>query len=195
MAANSFGFNGFTPYRHLSGGVVRAEEMNIATSGTTGFNDNIFYGDVVKLNTDGTIESAAGGDTNLVGIFAGCQYEAADGSIKFSKNWVASTAVKTGSKIKATVFADPDISFLVTSDASVVSAQAQIGSNVDFVAGTGNSATGVSGSYVDLNTSGNGAANFRVLSFPDMPGNIVGNTKTRVEVKFAEHLRLTAAGI
>lgn len=193
--ANSFGYNGFTPYRHLGGGVVRAEELNIATSGTTGFNDNIFYGDVVKQNADGTIESAAGGDTALIGVFAGCYYTAADGSIKFTKNWVASTAVKTGSTIRAMVFVDPNISYLVTSDAATATATTQIGANADFAAGTGNSATGVSGSYLDLTSLTANAANFRIIGFPDMPGNVVGEEKARVEVKFAEHLRLTAAGI
>jgi hypothetical protein len=195
MPANNFAYRGFTPTRHLAGGVIRAQELEIATSGTTGYNDNIFAGDVVKLNTDGTIESAAGGDTNLIGIFQGCEYVAADGSIEFTENWVASTSVKSGSKIKAYVYVDPNIAYSVVGDDATASAQAQIGGNADFVAGTGSTLTGRSGSYLALSGVTNAAANFRVLGFVNTVGNTVGNTKTLVEVKFAEHLYLTAAGI
>lgn len=196
MAANNFGFNGFTPRRHLAGGVIRTNEYQINTSGTTGFNDTIRKGDVVKLNTDGTVEIAAGADTGLLGVFAGCEYIDASGNVVFADQWTASTAVQTGSKIKAHVYDDPNVTFEVTSDATTVSAQAMVGANADFNAGTGSSTTQRSGAYLDVTTGlGSATANFRILGIVDVVGNTVGNTNTRFEVRFNEHAYLSATGI
>lgn len=196
MAANNFGLNGFTPHRHLAGGVIRTQRFQINTSGTTGFDDTIRQGDPVKLNTDGTLELAAAGDTGLLGIFNGCEYIASDGSVVFDDQWTASTPVQTGSKIYAHVYADPNITYAVTSDETTVSAQAMVGANADFVAGTGSSLTKRSGAYLDVTTTiGSATANFRILDIIDIVGNTVGNTKTRFEVKFNEHALLSTTGV
>ena len=196
MAANSFGYNGFTTNRHLMGGVIRANSYQIMTSGSTGFNDNIFGGDVVKLNADGTIESAVAGDTNLIGIFAGVTYLASSGNqIVFAPNWVASTAVITGSTITAWVYDDPNITYSVTGDTATAGAQTQVGNNADFVQGTGSAVTGQSGSYLDLTTIGSTSAQFRIIGFPDLVGNVITNTLARLEVRFNEHLFLSTTGV
>lgn len=164
--ANTNAPQGFKPLRHLAGGVIRANEYLIATSGTTGFNDNIFTGDAVAINGDGTIEVAVAGAVAL-GIFAGCYYTASDGSIVFTRNWVASTAVKTGSSIRAMVFDDPNIAYEVQ---AATAAATDVGLVVDHVVGSGNATTGTSGSYLDttdVTTSGG----WRVLGLVDRVTN------------------------
>ena len=157
MAANSFGFSGFTPLRHMAGGVIRANAYQILTSGTTGFNDNFYTGDMVLLNSDGTIEiGAAGSGATAIGIFAGCTYVASsDNTIKFAPNWPASTAVITGTTITAYVYDDPNITYDVTSDATTVVAQDMVGMNADHVVGTGSNFTGSAGSDTLIGYGGN----------------------------------------
>ena len=202
MAANSFGYNGFTPLKHQTGGIIRANAYYIKTSGTTGFDDNIFSGDVVAMNADGTIETMTAGAGSatapvLIGIFAGCQYTpSSDNTPKWAPNWVASTAVVTGSSIIAWVYDDPYIVFGVTSDDATVSAQLDVGLNADHVVGTGNTTTGQSGSYLNMASgTGTATATFRIVGITDMPGNVIGNTKTRYEVIGNEHLFRLGVGV
>jgi hypothetical protein len=71
---------GARPVRHLTGGQIRANEYKIA-SGTS---SNIFTGDFVKLLATGYVDVAAAGD-RILGVFAGCQYTATDGEVKFAR--------------------------------------------------------------------------------------------------------------
>lgn len=174
--ANVDAKSGFKPLRHLGGGVVRASEYLINTSGTTGFNDNLFTGDPVVLNADGTIEIATNNTAAVLGIFYGCQYIASDGSVVFSPNWVASTAVKAGTTIKAMVYDDPNISFEVQ---ATTCASTDIGLVCDFVIGTGNTTTGRSGGYIDQADTTNGS--FRILRLIERAGNEYG-AYAKVEV-------------
>ncbi len=191
--ANADRANGFTPLRHLAGGVIRANEYQILTSGATGFNDDIYSGDVVKRNADGTIEIAAAGDTG-VGIFNGCQYVASDGSIVFSRHWPASTAVKSGSTIKASVYDDPNITFRVQTATGVNFTLAMEGANADFVYAAGSSVTGQSASELDLSTVATTSANFRILRLVAEPDNAYDDAHAKVEVRFNEHSYLTTTG-
>jgi len=198
MAANSFGFSGFTPLRHMAGGVIRANAYQILTSGTTGFNDNFYTGDMVLLNSDGTIEiGVAGSGATAIGIFAGCTYVASsDNTIKFAPNWPASTAVITGTTITAYVYDDPNITYDVTSDATTVVTQDMVGMNADHVVGTGSNFTGQSGSSLNVTSgTGSGTAQFRILGIRALANNPVGFTNTKLEVKFNEHLFLTTTGV
>ena len=80
---------GFTPVRHMSGGVIRTNAYEIANGSGT----SIFSGDAVQLLTNGTITLMAN-DTKPIGVFAGCEYtDQATGDVKFLKVWTASTTV------------------------------------------------------------------------------------------------------
>lgn len=165
--ANTNAAAGFKPLRHLGGGVIREQEFLIASSGTTGYNDNLRRGDLVKLNADGTIEAFVNNDGVSCGVFNGCQYIATDGSITFSPKWVASTAILSGSVIKASVYADPMITYEVQADTAT---QALVGAVCDVVVGTGT--TNQSDSYVDSTDVTTGVA--RVLGIIDRPDNAAG---------------------
>lgn len=176
--ANTNAPQGFKPTRHLGGGVIRANEYLINTSGTTGFNDAIGSGDPVILNADGTIEIAAAGAT-VTGIFNGCQYLASDGSVQFSRNWVASTAVKTGSQIQAYVYDDPMIAYEIQANTA---ASTDVGVVCDFVVGTVNATTGQSATYADVSDTTGGS--LRILRLVPRPDNAWG-AYAKIEVQIA----------
>jgi len=130
MANGNYAF-GFRPVMHGAGGTpARLGEYPIADTTGTGYGTSIGYGDLVKLVGAGTIELATAGD-QMLGIFMGCRYVASDGSYVYKKNWVASTAVKTGS-IYALVYDDPHGIYEVMSDTSTT--QASVGLFADLVA-------------------------------------------------------------
>lgn len=129
--------NGFVPKRHLKGGLVRAEEYDIAS----GYATDLFYGDVVKSVGSGrTIEQAAD-DAAVLGVFLGCHYTAANGDVVWSPRWVASTATKGAAPAKAFVIADPDVLYSVQ---IATIAAADVGTLADIVVAAGDAATGVS---------------------------------------------------
>lgn len=176
--ANTNAPQGFIAKRHLGGGTVRHNEYLINTSGTTGFNDNIGCGDPVIMNADGTLEIAAAGG-GAFGVFDGCQYIASDGSVVFSRNWVASTAVKSGSQIKAFVYDDPMIAYEIQANTA---ASTDVGAVVDFIVGTPSTLTGQSTTYADVSDTIGGS--LRVLRLVPRPDNAWG-AYAKIEVQIA----------
>ena len=61
--------NGFVPLRHLTGGVIRANEYAIAN----GYAANLASGDLVTLATDGTVIRGTAGGVAL-GVFYGVEH-------------------------------------------------------------------------------------------------------------------------
>ena len=180
--------SGLKPVRHLGGGVVRANEYLINTSGSTGFNDNIFSGDPVVLNADGTIEIAPAG-APPTGVFHGCNYVASDGSIVFTRNWVASTAVKAGSQIQAYVYDDPMIAYEIQANTA---ASTDVGVLCDFVVGSGSALTGQSACTADVSDTTGGS--LRVLRLVPRPDNAYG-AYAKLEVQIPASTLNTATTI
>ena len=180
--------NGFWPSRHLTGGTIRANEYEIADA----YASNIFSGDIVKLATTGYIQVAAAGDTNLIGVFQGVQWTASDGEVKFSRYWPASTSVKTGTKVKAFVYDDPNIVFAVQPLSSTAYTKDMEGANCDIKAEhSGSTSTGQSGMEADISSVGTSTANLRIIRLIDRPDNALG-THAKIEVKILEHLNAPA---
>ena len=142
---------------NLIGGQVFAgatRQLVIANTTGTGYGTSIFYGDVVKLVSGGTIEKDTGEATATpVGVFLGCQYiSAVTGQLTFSQYYPASLAVKSGSIISAFVADDPDQLFKValvagqTEDGNGLTiaflGRTVIGSNLELVQNTGSTVTG-----------------------------------------------------
>ncbi|HYC65582.1 MAG TPA: hypothetical protein VEC14_12690 [Reyranellaceae bacterium] len=165
---------GFKPYRHLSGGVIRAREYPIAT----GYATALCTGDPVKLASDGTIELAAAGE-RILGVFQGVAYVDSGGNQVFTSRWPAST---TATDIKASVIDDKNVSFRVQSGGTP--AQTNVGNLADHVTGTGSAYTGQSAAYLNA-TMGTGAAGFRILGLIKEAGN--SGEFAHVEVAVYEH--------
>ena len=132
---------------NLIGGQVFAgatRQMEIAS----GYATSIFYGDLVKRVSDGTIEKDTGTATATpCGVFLGVSFtNASTGQIQQQQYYPASTAIKSGTKIFAVVADDPDTLFqvAVVSGTTVITGVgiSAIGNNATLVQNAGSTTTG-----------------------------------------------------
>jgi hypothetical protein len=132
---------------NLIGGQVFAgatRQMEIVS----GYATSIFYGDLVKRVSDGTIEKDTGTTTATpVGVFLGVSFtNASTGQIQQQQYYPASTAIKSGTKIFAVVADDPDTLFqvAVVSGTTVITGVgiSAIGNNATLVQNAGSTTTG-----------------------------------------------------
>jgi len=132
---------------NLIGGQVYAgqtRQMEIAS----GYATNIFYGDLVKRVSDGTIEKDTGTTTATpCGVFLGVTFtNSSTGQVQFQQFYPASQAIKSGTKIFAYVADDPDTLFqvAVVSGTTVISGVGitAIGNNATLVQNAGSTTTG-----------------------------------------------------
>jgi hypothetical protein len=151
---------------------------------------DIFLGDTV-------IETATGQGTDIdvgivggpnLGIFAGCSYVDANGDVRWAKQWISGTATLGGVAAEAFVYTDPNIVYSVQCNAAVL--VAEIGQFMDIVAGSGNTATGVSAFELDQSTATAAIAQFRVIRFANAPTGIetsdLNSLFPRVECQMGE---------
>jgi hypothetical protein len=114
----------------------------------SGYATNIFYGDLVKRVSDGTIEKDTGTTTATpVGVFLGVSFtNSSTGQIQQQQFYPASTAIKSGTKIFAVVADDPDTLFqvAVVSGTTVITGVgiSAIGNNATLVQNAGSTTTG-----------------------------------------------------
>ena len=146
---------------NLIGGQVFAGAtrlMQIATSNNVGYATSIFYGDLVKRISDGTIEKDTGTSTATpCGVFLGCSFtNASTGQIQQQQFYPASQAVKAGTQIFAVVADDPDTLFQVVScsGTTVVAGMgiSAIGNNIALIQNAGSTTTGNSKVAIDEGT-------------------------------------------
>ena len=165
-----------------------------------GYASNIFYGQVVKIHTDGYInlvtETGGTGDAfpaGTIGVFVGCSYTNSQGQTVFSQYYPsgATNAI-------AYVIDDDRAVFQVQADGSV--GQTKLGQNVFFAAAqsgsTGSTLSGNSTSAVSA-TSQAGTAAFRVVGFVNSTTSTVGDAYTDLLVKFniGQHSYTNATGV
>lgn len=176
---------GFRPVRHLFGGLIRPNKYYIED----GYSTSIFTGDPVKSDVTTRRIVIATVSADAIGVFAGCNYVAADGEIKYSPYWPASTAVLTGTLPECLVYDDPGILF--RAQFSAASGVAEIGNTADFVAGTGSAATGVSG--YQLNSSAIGQAGLKLYDYVREDDNDPASDNADWLVLWSEHELLTGS--
>jgi hypothetical protein len=137
---------GLKPINLIGGQVFSGatRQMEIAS----GYATDIFYGDLVKRVSDGTIEKDTGTTTATpVGVFLGVSFtNASTGQIQQQQDYPASTAIKSGTKIFAVVADDPDTLFqvAVVSGTTVITGVgiSAIGNNATLVQNAGSTITG-----------------------------------------------------
>lgn len=178
MSASATPF-GFIANRHTQGAIVRATAYTIAAAYATA----IYKGAPCILATDGTIQGGAAA-ADIIGIFAGVEYVDATGKPVVTTFWPAG-GVAGATNIRAWVYDDPGIEFLVQSGGSVV--QASVGDQAD-VANVGNNANGMSTCQLSTSLAGVGIqAQFRITGFDLGLDNAPGDAFTKVLVKIARH--------
>jgi hypothetical protein len=118
---------------------------------------NIFQNDpVFRLAADGTIAGITTGPgpgtTALAGVFVGCKYPSiAQKRTVWSNYWPGSDVASTNT-VEGYIVNDPNAQFTaqVGGSSSTGLTTASIGANVQFAYGTGTTANGQSGAYIDI---------------------------------------------
>ena len=142
---------------NLIGGQVFAGSTRLMQI-ASGYATNIFYGDLVKRVSDGTIEKDTGTTTATpVGIFLGVSFtNQSTGQIQQQQYYPASQAIASGSKIFAVVADDPDTLFQVVSCSSGTTVAGMgisaIGNNIALIQNAGSTTTGNSKVAIDEGT-------------------------------------------
>lgn len=148
----------------------------------------IFSGDPLFRQSDGSLAVvvASIGTNTIAGVFVGCKYlSVAQKRTVWSNYWPGSDAATSGAASLVSVYYinDPNAQFLAQTggSTSVGLTTASVGLNLQFAYGTGNTANGISGAYLDMNsTTGTTTATlpFRLVSLvtapPGAPGTAAG---------------------
>ena len=132
---------------NLIGGQVFAGATRLMEI-ASGYATNIFFGDLVKRISDGTIEKDTGTATATpVGVFMGVQFtNGSTGQVQQQQFYPASQSIVSGTKIFAVVADDPDTLFqaAVVSGTTTISGVGitSIGNNASLVQNAGSTTTG-----------------------------------------------------
>ena len=153
---------------NLIGGQVFAGSTRLMQI-ASGYATSIFYGDLVKRISDGTIEKDTGTTTATpTGIFLGVQFtNGSTGQVQQQQFYPASQAIKSGTQIFAVVADDPDTLFqvAVVSGTTVITGVgiAAIGSNATLVQNAGSTTTGNSAVAILDSTGTSGTLPIRII--------------------------------
>ena len=125
----------------------------------------IYQGDVVKFLTTGYINKAAAND-QMRGVFIGCQYVQADGTVK-SLNYYPGSVTTLGSQpVNAFVVDDPNMMFEAQfTNSTSVPAIADLGASFQNYDAGGSTFTGLSGMGLDYSTLNTTLQQWRVVDF------------------------------
>jgi hypothetical protein len=173
---------GLKPVRHHSGGEIRTQGFpNGVADGTV---VNFYMGQPLKWSS-GYLVAASAGDTNIAGVFAGCQYidNTRFHAVQFQPTYQGTANTKD---VLIHMWTDPQIIFQI--QASTALTIADRGKFADFTGSGGSTVTG--DSAIALGTTGTGIANFFVIEKFEIPENDWGTGYPIVEVKFTEHVLL-----
>ena len=144
----------------------------------------IYFGDpVTNLNT-GYITRATAGTAQISGIFAGCKYlSTSQKRTVWSNFWPGADAA---ADVEAYLVDAPNAQFVVQAGGTAIGL-ADMGLNVQFNLGTGNSATGISGAYVE-SPAVTATLPFRIIGFiqdpPGANGTDIGSAYNQIIVGF-----------
>ena len=165
---------GFRASYHNSGQII-AKAYTLAT----GYAQNVFQGDPVKLVDTGVIQLGSSDGTRsgttdgvkLLGIFAGCQYIDALGVPTVSPYWPSGIAA---TEITAWVYDDPEILFAVQYDnpSSGTTVQTVVGEQCDWTVASpgGSTRTGLSNTKLSAIQATSGQ--FQITGFEGTTGGV-----------------------
>jgi hypothetical protein len=186
---------------NLIGGQVFAgatRQMEIAS----GYATNIFYGDLVKRISDGTIEKDTGTTTATpCGVFLGVSFtNASTGQVQQQQFYPASTSIKSGTKIFAVVADDPDTLFqvAVVSGTTVITGVgiSAIGNNATLVQNAGSTTTGDSKVALLDSTATTNTLPIRIIDVVRDTATAADNfPEVIVKINFGMHQYNNATGV
>jgi hypothetical protein len=184
---------------NLIGGQVFAgatRQIPIASASTTA----VFFGDVVKLNSDGTLDKDTGTDAATpVGVFLGCTYTDATYGKTFRQSYPGAV---TASDIFAYVADDPDQLYKVAIVSSGTTIgyvnRTSVGNNAVLVQNAGNTTNGNSRVAIDNTTNTTSTWPVRVIDVvPETAtaGNPGSYTEVVVKWNQGMHQYLNPTGV
>lgn len=190
MSSTSAPF-GFRPSYHNSG-QMRPKAYTIASA----YAANIFSGDPVKLTDNGVIQlgtsdgtrSGTPGGVLLLGIFAGCQYNDANGRPVVSPFWPSGA---TGTEIVAWVYDDPetlfDVQYTNPGTPGVTTVQTAVGEECDWTVASpgGSTQTGLSNTQLTVIQATSGQ--FQITGFAYNINDSLTDAYVVVTVRINEH--------
>jgi hypothetical protein len=160
----------------------------------------IYYGDVVELNSDGTLSRSTGTDAATpVGVFLGCTYTDATYGVTYRQYYPGNVSA---SDIQAYVQDDPDQLYkvAVVSSGTTISYvnRSSVGENAVLVLNGGSTINGNSYTAVDNNTATTSTWPVRVIDVvPEtaLAGNPGSYTEVIVKWNFGMHQYQRATGV
>ena len=182
---------------NLIGGQVFAGSTRLIPIDTA-YGTNIFYGDVVKLSSAGTLNKDVGTDSATpVGVFLGVTYTNASGDRVNSQYFPASTV---SADIQAYVADDPDILFkiAVVSATTTISGvlRTSVGNNAILVQNAGSTITGNSKVALGVTTGTTATFPVRIIDVVPETANSSGSyTEVIVKWNFGLHQYNNATGV
>ena len=125
---------------------------------------SMYVGDPLKAGTSCTVlPASAEANDKCIGVFQGISYVNVDGEQVFRRYWESGTS---GTDIKIHISRDPNQTYFIQGDASVV-AVSGVGNpkptNVPWIVGTGSKITGNSGYVFDSSGAADAQRNLRVI--------------------------------
>lgn len=187
---------GFRPIQAPHGGGVygRLSAYEIPSAHA----ENIFTGDLVAMSGTGRrIVVATVATGAIVGSFQGVRYTNSLGEVKFMPYWptgTVATGLHPGQNPEAIVADDPNQLFVAQVDDSTGLAEGDVGETMDFVAGAGNTATGLSGHQLDK-SSADVNQQLRILGLARLPNNAYGQYAKAICKIRVHQLAETFAGL
>ena len=189
---------GFQPINLIGGQVFAGATRQIPIASGSG--TSIFYGDVVRLNTGGTLSRVSTTDsaTDAVGIFLGCAFTNPTTKQFLQQQYYPASTV--ASDIVAYVCDDPDTYFKVAvlSNSTTIGGMTQtdIGNNVAILTTAGNTNSGDSNEGVSATTGSATTLPFRVIAGVPETVNASGSfTEVIVKFNFGVHTYYSAAAV
>jgi hypothetical protein len=185
---------------NLIGGQVFAGSTRLIPI-ASGSGTSIFYGDVVRLNTGGTLSkvSTTTTATDAVGVFLGCQFTNPTTKQLLQQQYYPASTV--ASDIQAFVLDDPDALFKVavtsagTSTISGVT-RAAVGQNSALVLTAGSTTTGDSLASISATTgTGTGLPVRIVDTIPETVNASGSYTEVIVKFNFGVHTYYSASAV
>ncbi len=197
MASSAYPY-GMVPVENLAAGYNTQgfETLNIAD----GYSTAIYFGDVVKKVTGGTIEKDTG-TTALtpIGIFVGCRYINSIGYAVDSQYW---PGITTGYTVYAKVVTDPNGVFAIQADGALTDGGSNTGSEVNglnaaIVQTAGSATFGKSKNALDGNScSTTNTLPLRIVGLVEEPNNEWSDTYANVLVKWnVGHQYVSTTGV
>ena len=171
--ANTAAYNGFQQYSG-TGSAPTYEQVAVQIA----YNASaIYYGDPVNPDANGYVvvgvTTAASGNTQIAGVFVGCQYLSVSQKRTVWSNYWPGSDVASGNVVTGYIINDPNAKF-VAQFGNVSVDQGYVNAVVGFNIGSPNTSNGISGAYLATLGTTDTTFPFRVISLVTQPPGVNG---------------------